>query len=627
MISPKINEGLQPALLVRPHPFRTEGPRGYLLRLAEANWIPYAELERIGILYDYSVMTSHGLLPEVAVDEEINQVASDISDLLISSPRLWNHQYSRFCPLCLAVDSYWRSGWELLFHDACPDHGVWLIDQCTSCGEKVTWNRDNIVRCRCGSDLRLEQPAACPDNVSRLSSILLEKFKHQHSTEFPVPFELTDIEQTQRLIRYMGSYMDPEAGKNPLKIHQIASMSASWRITSLAAEVLLNWPQAFQQSLEKVQSTANEDTRRKIGNAFGRLYHYLYTGLKGPAFNTVRQSFEDWLSISWHAGFAKRNTRLTSRILEKAHWIPANLATETLGISRQRLMYLIREGVIEGEKYVGASGRESVMVRRDQIELARAQVDGSIDMKTSGALLGLTKARMRQILQKLFPEAQKTGAAASIPWSIPRVAVENLLAVSEDIPIVSIPDEGCVSIDHILRYWAWKANDIAALILAARDGEVEILNLLDDKRGVSAWILNEKSVKAWEARSIQGFGAWLSIPQMAKLLSIKQQSAYDLVQKHFIHGETIHHQPKGGMRVKRSEIESFKRNYVFCTEIAQRLGVSSRKAKSILEDFYILPISGSSIDGARQMLYLRTDDLEVAVESFVSGGNDNLRLV
>lgn len=627
MISPRINNGPQPSLLVRPHPFRTEGPRGYLLRLAEANWIPYGELERIGIIYDHSVMTAHGLLPELAVDEDLNQVASYISELLISSPRVWNHQYSRFCPHCLAEDAYWRAGWELMFHDACPQHGVWLIDQCSSCGEKVTWNRDYLLRCKCGSDLRAEQASSCPDSVSRLSSILLEKFKHTPSVAFPVPFELPDVEQTQRLIRYMGSYMDPEAGKNPLKIREVGSMSASWPITSLAAEVLLNWPKAFHQSIEKVYGAANEGTRRKIGNAFGRLYHYLYTGLQGAAYNPVRQSFEDWLSVSWHAGFAKRNSRLTSHILEKANWIPANLATETLGIARQRLMYLIHEGVIEGEKYVGPSGRESVMVRRDQLELARAQVDGSIDMKTAGSMLGLTKARMRLILRKLFPEAKKTGEAASIPWNIPRASVENLLSISYDIEKVSIPDEGCVSIEHILRYWAWTTNEIATLVLAARAGEVEIVNILDDRAGLSAWIFNEQTLKAWRARSIQGFGTWLSIPQMAKVLSIKQQSAYDLVRKHFIYGEILHHQPKGGVRVKRTEIEKFKVTYVFCTEISQQLGVSSRKAISILQDFYILPVSGPGIDGARQVIYLRTDDLETAIRSFISRGGADLRLI
>lgn len=627
MDRPKLNKSLQPTLLIRPHPFRTEGPRGYLLRLAESNWIPPVELERIGIIYDHGVMRDHGLLPEEAVDEELNQVVSRIGNLLISSPKLWNSQYSRFCPLCLIEDAYWRTGWELLFYDACSQHMIWLIDQCSSCGQKVTWSRESLVRCNCGSDLRLEKPSACPESVGKLSSILAEKFKTPHSASFVPPFESLDLMQTQRLIRYMGSYMDPEAGRNPLKINQAGNMTASWPITSLAAEVLLNWPHAFHQSLQKVQANANEGMSRKIGDTFGRLYHYLYRGLQGAAFNVIRQSFEDWISSSWQPGFAKRNSRLASHILQKASWIPANLATEELGISRQRLMYLIREGVIDGEKYVSNSGRKSVMVRRDQLELARAEVHGSINMQTACAILGLNKKRMRLVLSRLFPEAKKTGASASIAWSIPRVAVENLLNISNGIEKVSIPDEDCVALDHILRYWAWTSNEIVGLILAVRSGEIEIVNVLEDKVGVSAWIFNDKAIKLWKAKSVQGFGEWISIPQMAKVLNIKQQSAYDLVANQFISGEKLHHLPKGGIRVKRSEIEKFKMTYIFGTEVAQRLGVSPRKAKSILEDFYILPASGPGVDDARQVLYFRSLDLEAAIESFLSKNTAEFKLV
>lgn len=47
----------------------------------------------------------------------------------------------------------------------------------------------------------------------------------------------------------------------------------------------------------------------------------------------------------------------------------------------------------------------------------------------------------------------------------------------------------------------------------------------------------------------------------------------------------------------------------------------------MLEDFYILPVSDPGIDGARQVLYLRTDDLEAAIRSFVSKGDADLRLI
>ena len=74
--------------------------------------------------------------------------------------------------------------------------------------------------------------------------------------------------------------------------------------------------------------------------------------------------------------------------------------------------------------------------------------------------------------------------------------------------------------------------------------------------------------------------------------------------------ETLHRQPKGGSRIRRTEVEQFKQGYIFATEVAQRLGVSPRKATSILGKQSISPISGPSVDEGRQALYLRSEQIE-----------------
>lgn len=627
MITPKINPKVDRPLLIRPHPFRTEGPKGYSLRLAEANWIALRELDALGIAFESEILTAHGLLPEFDLDPDLHSKVGNINTLSTLYPRVWNHQSSRFCPICLNEDAYWRTGWELLFHDACSEHGVWLIDQCASCGEKVNWNRQSLVRCQCGSDLRVEQATPCPKNVAKLSMLLEEKLHQSRDQIFPIPFEKTNLEQTQRLIRFLGTYMDAEAERNPLKIQKAGSMDNSWGVTSLAAEIVFNWPVAFQESLQKIQNNSEVEASRRLNGVFGRAYHYLYRGLQEAAFNQVRQAFEEWLSSSWRGGLAKRNRRLALLLLDKATWIPASLARDTLGISDQRLMMLIREGVIEGEIHLSRAGRKFVMVRRDQLNLARDAVHGFIDMKTAGGLLGLTKKRLRQILRYLFPEARKAGEAASTPWRVSRSAVENLLATSNGLKKVSIPDEGCVDIGHILRFWAWTADEIVSLLRAANLKEVEVINLLDGNAGVSAWIFHEAALKAWKTKSTLGYGTWLTVPQMAKILSIKQQVAYDIVRGSFINGETMHKQPRGCVRVNRTEVEKFKDKYIFCTEIAQKLGVSPRKAKAILAGFYIDPISGPGTDNARQLLYFRNDELHYALENFAQENEKEFRLI
>jgi TniQ len=616
----------QRALLVRPHPYRNEGPKGYLLRLAEANWMLARDLQSLGLMYELSTLVNDGLLPLKELDPELHSNIEYYSELLFNKKRIWNHQHARFCPHCLADDIFWRVGWELLFHDACSIHGTWLIDQCSSCGDKISWERESLIRCQCGADLRAERASDCPEAVKVLSKLLNHKVNPiHHSKDFLAPFMATDIEQTQRIIRYLGTYMNLAAGKNPLKIQSAGLMSNSWLVTTLAAEICTNWPEAFYQSLDNIQREVAAD-KPTLSTVFGHAYHYLYKGLKGSAFSEVKEAFETWLSAAWKGGIAKRNKRLTTVILEKAQWIPANLACESLGISHQRLAYLIREGVIEGETYLSEKGRKFVMVRRDNLETVKHNLSGEIDMKTAGILLGLSKKRVRQLLRLIFPDARKSGTSASSPWTVSRFEVNKLLDVGESIPKLCIPDEGDVSLNHMLRFWAWRAEDIADLIHAVRTSEFLPHNIIEGSSGISGWVFNENRIKAWREKSIQGFGNWLNVTQVAKVIGIKQQIAYSLVNIHLIKYELMHGQPNGGKRVRRTEVDNFKRQYIFATEVGQRFGVHPLTAISILHKHQITPISGPGIDGGMQVLYLRNDEIERVFNEVDNGSSLELVL-
>jgi TniQ len=608
-----MNRLIHPNLLVRPHPFRTEGPQGYLLRLAESNWLPVSEISKLGISYHPILLESNGLLPAEALDPDLHRVVANFSDLLTNRNRVWNKQ-ARFCPHCLSEDLHWRAGWELNFYDACPQHGVWLIDQCSSCGDKVSWKRESLVRCQCGSDLRAEHTSNVPETVQVLSQVLSDKLL-QVQRAYPAPLEALNVDQTQRLIRYLGAYMNPIPGRNPLKIKDVGLMSTSWMLTSLAAEILNAWPSGFHESIEKIQKDVDPSEARQITTVFGRAYHYLYSGLTDAAFNSVRAEFEKWISDSWRGGLAKRNRRLTTMMLANATWIPAKMAQESLGISNQRLRSLVRENIIEGENHVSKSGRNFLMVRRDQLDLARENLNGLIDMKTAGELLGLTKRRLRQILTKLFPEARKTGMSLSSPWQVSRFEIQRILELNLHLPRVSIPDEGDLSLEHILRYWAWTSDELGDLINAVRNEEFVVKQFLDGNSGITGWIFAERDLKAWQAMTSQGYGNWLTIPQLSLLLNIKQQVAYELVHKGFMESERLHRQPRGGIRVHRKEVEKFKERYIFCTAIAQVLGTSPRKAKAILADNHIYPVSGPGIDDSRQILYLRNDNIQRVLDS------------
>lgn len=601
-------------LPVRESPYRDEGPQGYLCRLAETNLLDLSQLKAIGFGFDYDLMQSQDMIDSYALDPELHQQIGFLSKLWQEEKRVWNTKYARYCPVCLINHGYWKVEWELNFYDACHHHNVWLVDQCSSCGGKITWNRAQLNRCNCGSVLSLENVNHCPDSIADISRILSAKVLQQDNQTLPVVLQRTNLEQTQRLIRYLGNYMSLAAGKNPLKTRFAGDLNHSWAVTSLAAEVITDWPNTFHKALTYLEKQNKTDGRPSLNDVFGQAYHYVFKALKEKSFQELRYQFEVWINASWKGGIARRNKRLTSNFMKDAGWVPASTACEYLGISHHRLDLLIREGSIEGETHISDKGRKFVMVRRDNLQQAKEHLFGQITMTIARKLLGLQKRRMRKLLSLIFTDAKKLGPNAGAPWTVSRLEVNRLLELTSDLDYVSIPDEDCVSLGHVLKYWTWDNEDIASLIVSVKSNEIKPVNVLDNVSGIAAWNFRETDLKNWKLKNQNGMGIWLTISQAAKLLGVKEQVAYELVSLGFLPTEVMPKQVKKGTRVKRSTIEAFDKKYVFSTKIAEQLSCSSRKVINYLAKFGIEPISGPLVNGARQVLFIREQAMKIISE-------------
>lgn len=603
-----------PDLLVRPTPVRTEGPQGYLLRLAEANCLSLYELKQQGARYEADWLQHNHLLPSEALDPDLHRHVHRMAQLVQDKGRVWNRKQARFCPQCLVEAPVWRASWEVLFHDACPHHGVWLVDQCTSCGQPVSWRREHLLRCSCGADLRQETPEAAPASMVRLARQLEDKLLgREESDDLPILAGLT-IEQVQRLIRYLGGYLNPTASPKPLKLRNAATLQASWPITSLAAEILAQWPQAFHEGWSQMQDRQDRTDGDKVNlkGAFRRAHFYLYKGLWESAFSPVRESFERWLSEHWKGGLSKRN-HLADKLLANAQWIPAQVGAKQLGISPRRLRTLVRDGFLEGQESLSTTGRRFMVVRRDQLDGVLAQLDNEITMAKAIEMLGIGKIRLRRILKLLFPKARRVSPYGPTPWCVPRADVEELLALGDGLPRVTIPEEDQVTLTHVLRYWAWTMEQVTTLIDTVKRGQMTPISVWEGGRGVTGWVFDKAHLKTWLASLTKGKPTWMTVPQMAKVLGIKQQVAYWLCQNGYLHVDklgTTTSTRELGSRVRMEEVERFREGYVFGRDIAGSFGISSRRMARILAEEGIFPIRGHTVIPPRMLIYQMTEELK-----------------
>ncbi|WP_130024395.1 helix-turn-helix domain-containing protein [Pandoraea sp. XY-2] len=442
-----------------------------------------------------------------------------------------------------------------------------------------------------------------------MSQVLSRKLTGRGAADMPEPLRDLNVDQTQRLIRYLGMHLDPAGVSKSLKLSNVGRMEVSWPVTSVAAAILSGWPTAFHVRFSEIQERSGG---KKVGlpKLFQRAYSYLYKGLKEPAFDAVRYSFEQWLVENWRGGLALRNRRLAGQLLHRVHWIPANVAAERLGVRVARIRRLVSEGVIDGHESYSSTGRRFLLIRKEQVdELTHADLS-EVDLTTAMEYLGLGKVRMRELLRLLFPSAYRPLSEYGFPpWRISRQDVECYLAIGDGLPVLAIPEESQVSLFHVLKYWAWSENQIVDLIEDVRDGEIALEGLLDGAVGLARWIFDSQSLKIWRQRRNPELSNWLSVPHVAKLLGLKQEVAYWLVRNEFIPAEKLRTLRGCGARVSRTEFERFKESYVFATEIAEALKTTSRKVSALLSEQEIVPASGQGLEKCGKIFYARSKAL------------------
>lgn len=83
---------------------------------------------------------------------------------------------TQVCPLCIAQDGIWQLSWRLPVSTVCPEHGVYLVAECSSCGRRFRTRYHSPLRPHlddhqpCGNSLRHWHPC-----------------RHSVMAEIPVP--------------------------------------------------------------------------------------------------------------------------------------------------------------------------------------------------------------------------------------------------------------------------------------------------------------------------------------------------------------------------------------------------------------------------------------------------------
>lgn len=597
-------------LLLHPLLREGEGPRGYLLRLAEANGLSIRSLSELGISFNVQCL---GFQLTAFDQTSLIEYAGRIEWIRESHPAIWNGLTPRYCPECLANGAYWQVGWELYWCDACPEHRTWLIDRCPDCQGRLSWDRPSLLQCQCGAFLSNARPASCPDSIAALSELLVSKTLGEEGAHPYAAINALEIHHLNRLIRLIGAYGDGGWQLKPQKITNHDWMDVSWSVTSLAAEILFNRTSGVQQFLQNIyrRHRVPEDSKGRLPSRFGHFYRLLYRAFSEPSFEFLRREFENFLAAHWQGPMGRRNRNLPVSLLASLSWIPAKHACRQLGLSLRRLRTLIDQGKIVGERIATPKGRHFLVVRRADVEAMISVREDEIDLKTAMTLLGLKKKRMSGIIQWLLPNAHKTGPDGC-PWAIPLEPLDKLSKLIARLPPREQDLEGEVSLSYVLRFWSWGDMEIGKLLRSLLEGVLIASARQEGTSGVSALIFEEAHLRDWHYKQFTCSSS-MSIPEVAEALKIKQEVAYALVRQGLIPTVKERVGARSLTRVWPKTIDAFKQEYVFGRDLAYEVGTSPKALADHLQRLDIRPVLGPSVDGSRQYLYSTGDALNKAL--------------
>ena len=398
-------------LLLRPLPLENESRRGYLLRLADRNG--FGGLKALLRLTEQVVIereldavadllgphANFGRLPGLVPRADGSRGSLNAGSGLPT--RFWNTSHPRFCPACLAESNHMRVHWELVFVVACPRHNLELVEQCSKCHRLIRWNRKNLMECDCGQSLAEIGSTCSTEDESWISArqahlLLPQMFENPRKESELAALSLSDL---SFLLMLLGGYASGISPK-PLKIAGLYRLAVAQRLVRMALLTLANWPENFHSYLYEL-GKFGEDAHAAAGlmKRFGPFYRSLYNDLQGEQFGFLHEAFEAFLRIHWPGTFAKRNRRLSKKLVQDHRVVPLPAAAKELQISRKTILQLVASGQLTATTHTTQRGRHIVCIDRHSLEELQARRTDWITFAEARAMLGLSKKRFRILLE------------------------------------------------------------------------------------------------------------------------------------------------------------------------------------------------------------------------------------
>lgn len=589
-----------------PGPF--EGPGTFELRERHLNLLTPKEYQAYGGGFRHS--TKPNLNDGTATHAQIEAILENRQ----RHPECWVPKSGRICPQCISENSTRCSvGWEIRLADACAVHGVWLVDRC-KCGNPLSGHRLTLDRCdQCATRLGRLQTGPAPEALVRVSQELVGKVAgagRPTTTGLAAPLQALGFAEFHLLLRLLGVFADPNGSPAKLRsLQQFDPLGHSWRASSLGAEILNRWPDAFLEVLEWNLRFHDRGDTYSLQRTLGRLYRGIFTHLQDAAFDFVREELKIYLAANWRGQFTQSN-RLREMSLLARRWIPLEEARDLLSVSPAAMRDYINRGLLASDLRTTAAGRQKVLIERESVlNLAKAIQPTAQTLKGAARSLGLKRSRLARMAQSLFPHLWRSSGGE---WRIPESDLSPFMDVSKSLEWRSAADDE-MTLGDVMRYHRLSDSVLIGWLLDVATGAARPVGYAESATGVCGWLFKRQYLESRLSRAKAAMRPrYQTLSQAGVRLKLKDEVIYQLANRGELETAPSWSVDSRGRLVSDIAIKQFQERYVPARDIAIAAQTSPRHAAHLLGQIGLEPAIGPAT-GYRQVFYWRDDALKAAV--------------
>lgn len=517
--------------------------------------------------------------------------------------------HRRLCPHCLAEDgdgAYQRALWDLSVMWVCPRHGVRLVSHCPDCGSKLGWRFPSVWQCRCGTDLRYVGVEAVPQRDLTGVQAISAMFAGEGSGAL---YEALGASEALRLILLLGQIASGVSVRRKPLAFSLGHQGEVHRILDRGWRICADWPHSFHDFLGRLrQRAASHKGRYGLAKQFGSLPQLLWN-----VRDTPHGKFALDALVAYAASVPDLATRalgVRKRRAEVRHadeCITLALAADILKLGHGSLRQFADEHrlIVAGE---GGKGGPLLLRRAAVIDIRR-QLGALADQDQAWKLLGIAK--------RTFVDLREAGLIpAPCDTPVSRLKGDRVWAVADleqwvqrlSGTVQRRIGQRHLTLDQAARKLSNLGIGSARILQAVLNGTLPVAGLAKRGKGLARLRFGEKDVAAFHDNLVFECRPTLSVDAAAKRLGVKQEVAYEWVRLGLLPTVNVAgNRAELGRRVLPADIAHFQALYVTAGEL-RRMGLGTSKKLALqLIDQGLRPVSGPTVDGARQYLFSRAE--------------------